>query len=271
LRLIGLIIGSLIVVVGFNLFLIPHEVLSSGLSGISMLIGLITPINTGLANFLLNLPLLIIGYKMLGKKFIMNSIFSVIIISLGLYIVPVFPVANDMILSSIFGGALTGLGVGIVFRCSGSTGGFDIIGMIVSRSKDFPIGVLLSGMNGVVIVISGFIFNWDSALYTLVSIYVTGKVVDAIYTDHAKLTIMIITDKGQEMREHLLNNLYRGLTVMDGVGGYSNMNRNILITVISRYELNDVKNLIKEVDPSAFVNITETIEVMGLFHRPSPQ
>ena len=269
-RIFGIITGSLIVVLAFNLFLIPHEVLSSGLSGISMILGMVTPLNTGLANFLLNFPLLVIGYKMLGKKFIMNSIFSVLIISVGLYVIPVYEIANDRILSSIFGGALTGLGVGIVFRSSGSTGGFDIIGMIVSRKKDFPIGALLSGMNAVVILISGFMFNWDAALNTLVSIFVTGKVVDAIYTDHAKLTIMIITDKGEEMRSHLLTNLYRGLTIMDGVGGYSNNKRNVLITVISRYELNDIKNLIVEVDPTAFVNITETIEVMGLFHRPSP-
>ncbi|MFP5107788.1 YitT family protein [Neobacillus sp. C211] len=269
-QIVGMISGSLIVVVAFNLFLIPHEVLSSGLSGISMILGMISPVNTGVANFLLNFPLLIIGYKMLGKRFIVNSIFSVIMISIGLYLIPVHAIADDRILSSIFGGALTGLGVGIVFRCSGSTGGFDIIGMIVARKRDFPIGVLLSGMNAVVILISGFLFDWDSALYTLVSIFVTGKVVDAIYTDHAKLTLMIITDKGEEMRGHLLTNLYRGLTIMDGVGGYSNHQRNVMITVISRYELNEVKNLISEVDPSAFVNITETIEVMGLFHRPSP-
>jgi uncharacterized membrane-anchored protein YitT (DUF2179 family) len=208
---------------------------------------------------------------MLGRRFIVNTIISVVVISLGLYIVPIHEIANDRILSSIFGGAVTGLGVGIVFRCSGSTGGFDIIGMIVSRKRDFPIGILLSGMNAVVIVISGFLFNWDSALNTLVSIYVTGKVVDAIYTDHAKLTLMIITEQGEEMRKHLLSNLYRGLTIIDGVGGYSNGKRNILVTVISRYELNEVKNLIKEADPTAFVNISETIEVMGLFHRPSPK
>jgi uncharacterized membrane-anchored protein YitT (DUF2179 family) len=270
-QFLGLIVGSVIIVLAFNLFLIPHEILSSGMSGLSMIIGMITPLDTGVANFLLNLPLLIIGYKMLGRKFIMNTIFSVVIISVGLYLVPVHTIADDKILSSIFGGALTGLGVGLVFRCSGSTGGFDIIGMIVSRKRDFPIGILLSGMNAIVIVISGFLFDWDSALYTLVSIFVTGKVVDAIYTDHAKLTVMIITEKGEEMRQHLLTNLYRGLTIMNGVGGYSNDSRNVLISVISRYELNDVKSLITEVDPQAFVNITETIEVMGLFHRPSTQ
>lgn len=270
-RMFGIILGSFIVVIAFNLFLIPHEVLSSGMSGISMVLGMITPMNTGLANFLLNFPLLIIGYIMLGKKFILNSIFSVLIISVGLYLVPVHAIANDTILSSIFGGALTGLGVGIVFRNAGSTGGFDIIGMIVSRRKDFPIGILLSGMNAVVILISGFLFNWDSALNTLVSIYVTGKVVDGVYTHHVKLTLMIVTDKGEEMRSHLINNLYRGLTILDGVGGYTNDARNVLFVVISRYELQDVKSLISDVDPSAFVNITQTIEVMGLFHKISPQ
>ncbi|XJZ25644.1 YitT family protein [Bacillota bacterium Lsc_1132] len=269
-RIFGIMIGSMIVVIAFNLFLIPHAVLSSGMSGISMVIGMITPINTGTANFLLNLPLLIIGYIMLGRKFILNSIFSVLIISVGLYLVPVFAIAHDSILSSIFGGALTGLGVGIVFRHSGSTGGFDIIGMIVSRRKDFPIGILLSGMNAVVIIISGFLFNWDSALNTLVSIFVTGKVVDGVYTHHVKLTLMIVTEKREEMRQQLIANLYRGLTIVDGVGGYSNDQRSILFVVLSRYELQEVKNLIADVDPAAFVNITQTIEVMGLFHKISP-
>lgn len=270
-QLFGIIIGSLIIVAGFNFFLIPHEVLSSGLSGISMILGMVTPINTGLANFLLNFPLLIVGYKVQGKKFILNTIFSVLFVSIGLYLVPVHEIAKNTILSSIFGGALTGIGVGIVFRFSGSTGGFDIIGMIISRKKDFPIGLLLSGMNAIVIVISGFLLNWDSALNTLVSIFVTGKVVDAIYTDYAKLTLMIITDQGEKMRNHLISNLYRGLTIMDGMGGYSKNKRTILVTVISRYELNEVKKLISDVDKFAFVNITETVEVMGLFHRPNPQ
>ncbi|PLR95238.1 YitT family protein [Bacillus sp. T33-2] len=267
-QVFGVIIGSLIVAIAFNLFLIPHEVLSSGMSGISMIIGMVTPLDTGIANFLLNFPLLIIGYMKLGRKFIRNSILSVLVISVGLYVFPVFPVADNPILSSIFGGVVAGLGIGLVFRCAGSTGGFDIIGMLVARKRDFPLGALLSGMNAVVVIISGFLFNWDSALNTMVSIFVTGKVIDAVYTHHVKLTLMIITEKGEELRQHLLTNVYRGMTVLDGVGGYSNEKRNVLLTVISRYELAEVKSLIAEVDPSAFVNITETIEVMGLFYKP---
>jgi len=270
-RLLRLLFGSIIIILAFNLFLIPHKVMSSGMSGVSMIIAMVSPINTGVANFLLNFPLLVIGYLKLGKKFIGNTLLSVLIISVGLYFVPVQAIVQDKILSSIFGGALTGLGVGIVFRSSGSTGGFDIIGMMVSRKKDFPLGALLSGMNAAVIVLSGFLFDWDQALYTLVSIFITGKVVDAVYTHHVKLTLMIITEKGDEIREKFISKVYRGLTVMDGVGGFSNEKRSILIAVISRYELAEVKNIIEEVDPQAFVNITETIEVMGLFHKPSPE
>ena len=184
---------------------------------------------------------------------------------------PVYEVALDAILSSIFGGALAGLGIGIVLRCSGSTGGFDIIGMLVARRKDFPLGLIMSGMNAVVIVISGFLFDWDKALNTMVSIYVTGKVVDTLYTHHIKLSLMIITDKGDEMRQSFINQFISWIDDYGWGRGYSNDKRNILFIVISRYELPDVKNLIAEIDSRAFVNITQTIEVMGLFHKNSPQ
>lgn len=268
-QLLAITIGSAIIAAAFNLFLIPHEVLSSGLSGLSMMVGMLTPLDTGAANFLLNLPLLILGYLKLGRKFILHTIISVLLISVGLSVIPVYDFASNNILSSVFGGALAGLGIGLVLRQSASTGGLDIIAMLVSRKKDFPIGTLLSAMNAVIICISGFLFDWDTALNTMVSIFVTGKVIDAIYTHHVKLTLTIITAKGEEMREQLVQNVYRGLTVLDGMGGFSKEGRNILLTVITRYELAEVKSLIAEVDPDAFVNITKTIEVMGLFHKQS--
>jgi uncharacterized membrane-anchored protein YitT (DUF2179 family) len=267
LKAVGVMIGSIIVAVGYNLFLIPHEIMSSGLSGLSIILGMVTSINAGIFNFLLNLPLLVIGYLKLGRTFILHTILSVVTISIAMYFIPVQPIASNPILCSIFGGALAGLGIGIIFRCSASSGGFDIIGMLLTRRRDFPMGALLSVMNSIVIVISGFLFSWDAALNTLVSIYVTGKVIDSIHTHHVKVTLMIITKKGEEVKQHLLSNIYRGVTMIDSRGGYSNEKSNIIMTVISRYELSEVKSLIQEVDPHAFVNITETLEVMGLFHK----
>lgn len=261
------ILGSVIIGIAYNLFLIPHQILSSGLSGIAILLGLITPINTGLLNFLLNLPLLILGFFKLGLRFILYTILSVVVLSVSLYLIPVIPISSEPILSSLFGGVLTGVGVGLIFRASGSSGGFDILAMIMAQKKDFPLGALLSALNGIVILVSGFVFNWDAALYTLAAIYATGKVIDAIHTKHIKLTLMIITQKGEEMKEKLLGNLYRGITLLDGEGAYSSESRKILMTVITRYQLSDVKSLIHEIDPQAFVNITETTEVIGSFHR----
>jgi uncharacterized membrane-anchored protein YitT (DUF2179 family) len=266
-RPIVIFIGSLLIAIAYNQFLIPHEVLSAGISGIAIVVGLLTPFDTGLMNFILNLPLLILGMMKLGKRFILYTILSVIVLSTALYYLPVYAVSSDPILSSIFGGVLSGIGIGIILRYSGSTGGFDIIGMILAKKVGFPIGAILTGLNGIVILASGFLLNWDSALNTLVSIFITGKVIDSIHTQHMKLTVTIITDKGEEVRDKLLSQLYRGITIMDGEGGYTQIKRKIVMTVISRYELADMKHCIQEVDPQAFVNITQTVDVMGLFNR----
>ncbi|MBM7648636.1 uncharacterized membrane-anchored protein YitT (DUF2179 family) [Bacillus ectoiniformans] len=266
-QIILMLVGSFLVGVAYNLFLIPHHILSSGLSGIAIMLGIITPINTGVLNFLLNLPLLIVGVFKLGKQFIFYTIFAVVAISVSLYVVPVVEISTEPILSSLFGGVITGLGIGLIFRASGSSGGFDIIAMLLTKKRDFPLGALLSAMNAVVVIISGFIFSWDAALNTMIAIYATGKVVDTIHTNHIKLTLMIITEKGEEMKQSLLSNLYRGVTVMNGQGAYTGEGRTVLITVLTRYQLTDVKKLIHDTDPSAFVNITETVEVVGSFHR----
>lgn len=266
-RLLTIIIGSVIVGAAYNLFLIPHQILSSGLSGIAIMLGILTPLNTGVLNFLLNLPLLILGVLKLGKRFISYTILSVVVLSVSLYVIPVQAISTEPILSSLFGGVLTGIGIGLIFRASGSSGGFDIIAMLLTKKRDFPLGALISAMNAIVVVLSGFVFNWDAALNTLVGIYATGKVIDTIHTNHIKLTLMIVTKNGDEMKAKLLANLYRGITIMDGEGAYSGEGRKILMTVITRYQLTDVKTMINEIDPDAFVNITETTEVMGSFHK----
>lgn len=266
-RLLGVILGSLVVALSFNLFLIPHKILSSGISGIAIIIGILTPFNTGLVNFLLNLPILILGYIGLGKRFIGYTIVSVITLSAALYAIPVHAVATDALLSSLFGGVIAGAGIGLVFNCYGSTGGFDVIGMLLSRKKDIQLGGFLIALNTIVIIISGFFFDWDTALNSLLSIFVTGKVIDAIHTKHRKITLMIVTNQAEKMKEKLLSSLVRGITLLDGEGAYSNEKKHVLMTVISREELAGMKAIISEVDPQAFVNITETVEVLGLFRR----
>ncbi|MBB6446763.1 YitT family protein [Bacillus benzoevorans] len=266
-NIVIIVLGSLIMAAGFNLFMIPHHILSSGLSGIAMMLGILTPLNTGILNLLLNLPLLIIGWFKLGKRFITYTILSVVVTSAGLLFLPILKISSDPLLSCVFGGVLVGVGAGVTFRASGSTGGLDIIAMLLMRRRSFPLGALLGAMNAVVVLISGFIFGWDLAMLTLVGIYTSSRVIDTVHTSQIKLTLMIITKKGNELKDVLLAKLERGITVIEGKGAYSGSRQEILMTVITRYQLADVRNTINEIDPHAFVNITQTTDVIGLFRK----
>lgn len=268
-RLAIIFVASIILAVAFNMFLLPHEILSGGVTGVAMIFSLMTPINAGIWLIILNIPILIIGWMKLGHTFIGNSIFSVVVTSVAMLYVPVVEVTNDALLSSVFGGVIVGAAVGVIIRYYGSTGGFDVVGLLLTMKRDIPLGILVFGLNSLVVFVSGFIFSWELALYTMASIYITGLVVDRIHTRHIKLSLMVVTNKGEKVKKELLDNLYRGVTVVDGEGAYSQAKLKVLYTVITRYELAFVRPLIKNIDPNAFVSISETMEVMGNFRRDS--
>ncbi|KGR73640.1 YitT family protein [Ureibacillus manganicus] len=261
------IFGSLIVAFGFNFFLVPYAILSGGISGIAILIGLVTPFNIGLMNLLLNVPLLILGYFKLGKTITINTLIVVISLSFFLYVLPIVTVTDNILLSTVFGGIIGGIGVGLILKFSGTSGGLDIIAIIVSRSSNFSVGLLLTGMNGIVVLISGAFFNWNIALYTLLSIYLSGIVIDRIHTNHIKVTMQIVTSKGEAIRKDLLKTIYRGITVTEGYGGYTKEKKEILMMVVTRYEVLQVKKIVRNHDKHAFINIMRTVEVDGEFAK----
>jgi uncharacterized membrane-anchored protein YitT (DUF2179 family) len=267
-KVIVIILSSVIIGFAYNGFLIPHEVLSSGVTGIAFIISsLINGVNAGFMIALLNLPILIIGYKALGKKLIIYSILSVAVTSLSMQFIPVVGISKDPLLSAVFGGAIAGIGIGLIFKNGGSSGGFDILGLIIMQKKEMPLGTIFFVLNALVVFVAGFLFDWDRALYTMASIFVSGKVVDALHTSHVKLTLTIITSKGDEMKRELLSHVLRGITVWGGTGAYSGSEREVLYTVVTRYELNEIKDIIRGIDPYAFVNITQTVGVMGTFRK----
>ncbi|PSL41525.1 uncharacterized membrane-anchored protein YitT (DUF2179 family) [Planomicrobium soli] len=259
--------GSILLAFAFNMLLLPHEILSGGITGIAMIFSLMTPVNAGIWLIVLNIPILVLGWMKLGKIFIFNSIYSVAVTSIAMLYIPVVKLTEDALLSSVFGGVLVGVGVGFIIRAFGSTGGFDVIGLLLTLKRDIPLGFLVFGMNSLVVFVSGFIFSWELAMYTMASIYITGLVVDRIHTRHIKLSLMVVTNKGESVKKELLENLQRGITVTDGEGAYSGNKVKVLYSVISRYELAHVRPLIKKIDPNAFVSISETMEVMGNFRR----
>jgi uncharacterized membrane-anchored protein YitT (DUF2179 family) len=260
-------LGAVIVAAGFNGFLIPHQLLSGGVSGISMLIGYVTQWNIGWLYLVLNLPLFIWGWVILGKKFIALSFLSVVATVISLQLIPEARFNQDPMIASVFGGVLVGLGTGLSFRAGGSTGGFDIVGSIILRRFDFPLGVFLFGLNGAVIIVLGLTQqNWDLALYSMVSIFATGKVIDVIHTRHIKITAFVVSTRKEEMLRRLLA-MPRGVTVIKTQGGFSQSENYMLMTVTTRYELQGLLRMVREVDPQAFVNMVETVGVMGLFRR----
>jgi len=259
--------GSLIVAFAFNFFLVPYGILSSGLSGIAILIGLITPFDIGLMNFLLNIPLIILGYIKLGREITINTLVCVVSLSIFLHLLPVIALTDNILLSTIFGGVIGGIGIGIIMKYSGTSGGLDIIAIIVARASNASIGLLLTGMNGIIVLISGAAFNWNIALYTFLSIYLTGKMIDKIHTGHIKLTMQIVTSKGELIREDLLKTIYRGITITEGYGGYTKEKKDILMTVVTRHEMSQIKEIIRKHDETAFINIFETVEVDGVFAK----
>lgn len=259
--------GSLIVAFAFNFFLVPYAILSSGISGIAILLGLITPLNTGLLNLVLNLPLVILGYYKLGKTITISTLICVVSLSVFLYLLPVVEVTENILLSTVFGGVIAGIGAGLILKYSGTSGGLDIIAIMISKTSNVSIGLLLTCMNGIIVFVSGAVFNWDIALYTLLSIYLTGKMIDTIFTNHVKLTMQIVTSKGDLIREDLLNSIYRGITISEGYGGYTQEKKQILMMVVTRYETMQIKKIVRNHDEKAFINIFETVEVDGEFAK----
>ncbi len=254
--------------VGFNLFLIHHQLLSGGFSGIAMMIGYFTGWDIGLLYLLLNIPVLAWGYFAIGKFFVLLSMLSVLITSWLLQVIPINLVTDtDLLIGAVFGGVISGIGIGITLRAGGSTAGFDIIGSIVTQRYDVPLGSLLSVLNGLIIIIHGYLtHDWNLSLYSLISIYVTGKIVDMIHVRHIKITAFIITNEKDKLLAQLLQRP-RGVTLLQTTGAYSHQQRDMLMTVTTRYELAELKRVIKLIDPKAFVNIVETVDIIGDFRK----
>ena len=251
----------------FNTFLIPHKLTSGGVTGIAFFIHHFSHINTGWIILAINIPLFLFGMKYLGKRFVLLTGFAVIVLSFSMKFIPIHAISPDILLSSIIGGALYGIAVGIIIRLGGSTGGTDIISLSLSKKKNMQVGFLNTCMNLLVVGISGLIFGWNITLYTIIAIYVAGRAVDMVYTTQNKLTLTIVTDKYEELGEALIRLHVRGVTITDAEGAYTHKPKKVLTTVITKFELNETKHTIKTVDPKAFVNITQTLEVMGRFRK----
>ncbi|EDL62768.1 YitT family protein [Bacillus sp. SG-1] len=272
-KLVVVLFGALLNAISLNLFLIPANVYASGFTGIAQLLSSVisdyTPfaISTGILLLLLNIPVTILGWLKVGKSFTFYSFVSVFATTIFLGIIPITHLSPDILLNAVFGGVIAAVGVGLTLKWGASTGGMDIIAMILSRLKDKPVGTYFFLMNSVIIITAGQLYGWEKALYTLVTLYVSTRLIDAIHTRHEKLTAMIITKNSVQLKEAIHSKLVRGITTLPAKGGFTNEDKEMLFIVITRYELYDLEHIIKEVDPNAFTNIVETAGIFGFFRR----
>ncbi|WP_261132507.1 YitT family protein [Bacillus sp. Marseille-Q3570] len=271
-KILIILLGAVLGAVSLNYFLIPANVYASGFTGIAQLLASVlqqTPIpaSTGIILFILNIPVAILGWLKVGKSFTFYSIVSVAATTFFLEIIPIKVISEDILLNAVFGGVIAAIGIGFTLKWGASTGGMDIVAMVLSRMKDRPIGIYFFTLNAAIIFTAGILYGWEKALYTLVTLYVTSRVIDVIHTRHEKLTAMIITKKGKEIQQAIHQKMVRGITKIPAKGGFTDEDKELLIIVVTRYELYDLEHAIKEVDPQAFTNIVNTTGIFGFFRQ----
>src|SRR5699024_5421035 len=216
-RIVIVIFGAVLNALSLNFFLISANVYASGFTGAAQLISSIFKdflgigLTTGIILFVLNIPVIILGWYKVGKGFTIYSIVSVIFTTFFLEVIPIVELSEDIILNAVFGGVLGGAGVGLTLRHGASTGGMDIVAMVLSRMKDRPIGVYFLTLNAIIIAMAGLLYEPENALYTLLTLYVTTRVIDTLHTRHAKVTAMIITHKPEELQKAIHDTMVRGI------------------------------------------------------------
>ena len=269
-KIIVILFTGLTGAVGLNYFLIPANVFSAGMTGIAQILGhlflnLGFSLDTGILIFLLNVPVFILGFIKLGKSAMILSFANVISMSVFTTLVPVGQVTDNVLMNAITGGVLLGIGAGFSLKFGFTTGGLDIVSLLLSKTTGRTVGNYMMLLNGMIVVVAGFFFTWESALYTIITIFTMSSVVDFIHTSHQKMTAFITTSKSKEMCSALSNELLRGMTVIPGRGGFSSTEREVIMIVLTRYELYTLKQVVSDVDPTSFTNIMATDSVVGAF------
>lgn len=269
-KIIVILFTGLTGAIGLNYFLIPANVFSAGMTGIAQILGYVLTnigltLNTGILIFLLNVPVFILGFIKLGRSAMILSFANVISMSFFTALVSVGQITDNVLMNAITGGVLLGIGAGFSLKFGFTTGGLDIVSLLLSKTTGRTVGNYMMLLNGVIVVVAGFFFTWESALYTIITIFTMSTVVDFIHTSHQKMTAFITTSKSAEMREMLYRELLRGMTVIPARGGFSQSEREMIMIVFTRYELYALKQVVSDVDPHAFTNIMATDSVVGTF------
>lgn len=258
--------------IAVNVFYQSGGVYSSGVTGIAQIIATISErwlgftVPVALSFYLINAPLLILAWRTIGKKFAVFTFITVSMSSLFIQFMPKVVLTDDPLINAVFGGLFLGSGIGFALRNNISSGGTDIVSLTVRRKTGRTVGTISLTVNALVLSLAGLLFGKEAALYSMVALFITSRVTDAIYTKQKKMQAMIITSHPERIIHMVHKKLHRGVTcINDAEGTYNREKKSVLLTVITRAEFSDFKYHMKKTDPKAFVSVSENVQIIGRF------
>ena len=257
-------LGSIIGAFALETILIPNTILDGGVTGISIIISKLTSIPLSILVLILNIPFVYIGYKNIGKGFLMRTVYSMVLFSLSLSYFAYFDTLIDTILlATVYGGALLGLGVGLVIHAGGCVDGTESVALVISKKTSLSVGQVVLIFNLIIYFVAGFIFGIDRALYSLLTYFITYKIIDLVSEgfEQAKAAL-IVTEKGTDMAEEIYKKLGRTVTKLKGKGLISG-EKEVLYCVLTRIEVFELKRICENLDQSSFISILEVSEIIG--------
>jgi len=269
-----MLVGSAALALSYNLFLMPNQVVPGGVGGLAMLLHHLFGAPVGLSIIVMNIPLFALGVKVLGRSYGAKSLLGLLVSSLLIdfftYLVPLPAATHNPLLACIFGGLVLGAGLGLVFRAGGSTGGVDILAQVLSRYSQLSTGSAILAIDFVVISLAGAVYgNFELSLYGYVNLYVQTRVVDLVLEGMSYTRAMfIVSQRAEEVARAVTGSLHRGATLLPGRGAYTNEQRTLVFTVMSKREAVRCREIVRRTDPRAFVIITDVYEVLGEGFHP---
>ncbi len=271
-----LVVGAAIQAIGLRLFMVPADLATGGVTGIAQLINHYVPWPIGLMVFAGNVPLFLLGWRFLGgRRFVLRTAVAVVVYSAIVDLLPrmaSFPshgITDDIFLNSLYGAVVCGIGYGLVYRAGGTSGGSDILARILNHYRAMPMTQSYLIVDSAVILAAGFVFGWKPALYAIVALYVSGIVSETVLEGPGTVrTAMVVSAAARAISERVLKEMERGATIIPGTGAYTGEQRPVLYCVITRSEVAQLKAIVQELDPQAFIVIGQAHEAVGEGFKP---
>jgi uncharacterized membrane-anchored protein YitT (DUF2179 family) len=264
-RIVAITIGAIMMATGLEIFLVPNHVIDGGITGISIMLSHISGWKLGIFLFLLNLPFVYMGYKQMGKTFAFSTVYGIIVLSIFTsFFHPIPPFTEDILLATVFGGMILGIGVGLVIRNGGALDGTEILAIVINKKVPFSVGQIIMFINLFILGAAGFVFSWDRAMYSLLAYVIASKAIDTVVAGlEESKSVWIISDDAEKIGDAVNARLGRGVTYLKGMGAYTGDNKKVIFSVITRLEESKLTTIVEEIDPTAFLAIADISEVRG--------